>query len=40
MIECVAIIIKDDDKILIAKRTDTNEWASSGGHIKLGEPPR
>ena len=40
MIECVAIIIKDGDKILVAKRTDSNEWASPGGLIKTGETPR
>ena len=40
MERCVAVIIKNNDKFLVAQRTDTNEWASPGGHMMPGESPR
>ena len=34
---CVALIVDDEDNILMGRRNDNDLWTQPGGHAKIGE---
>jgi 8-oxo-dGTP pyrophosphatase MutT (NUDIX family) len=35
----VAIVIDENDKVLMGKRNDNGKWTNPGGHLEKGEDP-